>query len=98
CAPCSTGKKCLYPADCTSQLCNDQFLISDSSWKQTQTFTASWTDLTFNDSSWPNAVEETAFGGSPWFNSPPMLPACTAQWIRWWDSRSSGDNSTVYFR
>jgi hypothetical protein len=59
-----------------------------------------WNTLAFDDSSWPAAVSEGAWGNSPvWGMQPPMPPASPAQWIWWFDSRTTGDaNITVYFR
>lgn len=88
------------PGDPNDLTClNDSLRIgTDNSWKQTLNPGAGWEQLSFDDSSWSSSVDEGAHGGTPWF-SPLWFPADTpARWIWYYDSRSSGDTSTVYFR
>lgn len=88
------------PSDPNDLSCqnNTLRLATDSSWKQTLNFSSGWEQLGFDDSSWSPSVTEIAHGGSPW-NMPWWFPADTAaHWIWYYDSRFSGDLSTVYFR
>jgi YD repeat-containing protein len=77
---------------------NDGLHGTDTSWKQTLTPGSGWQNVGFNDSSWPSTVDEGAYGGSPWGSSPSFPTGTPAHWIWYYDSRSSGDSSTVYFR
>jgi hypothetical protein len=86
-------------SDCASNTCNDQFLFTDTTWKWSMTAPTGWNTVTFNDSAWSQAVSEGLHGtGPPWGASPPMPPATQAHWIWSYDSRSSGDVNTIYFR
>ncbi|MBL8951111.1 MAG: RHS repeat-associated core domain-containing protein [Myxococcaceae bacterium] len=69
------------------------------SWKQTTSAPAGgWLLPGFNDSSWSAATEQIAHGGWPWVTAPQFPVGTTAKWIWYYDSRFSGDTSTVYFR
>lgn len=72
-------------------------LGTDSTWKQTQTYSAGWETTSFNDNSWSAAVDEGAYGTQPWGSG--RLPTDTpSHWIWYYDSRGGYDTSTVYFR
>ena len=71
---------------------------TDSSWKQTLSPATGWEQLAFNDSTWSPSVQETAYGGSPWGVGASFPAGTPAKWIWYYDSRASGDTSTVFFR
>lgn len=47
---------------------------------------------------WMAATSETPMGGAPWYSISGMPPQTAAQWIWNYDSRSSSDTNTVFFR
>jgi len=70
-----------------------------TAWKWTlSTPPWNWMWPNYNDSSWPAAVDEGAYGTAPWYSSAPFPTGTPAHWIWHYDSRSSSDMDTVYFR
>ncbi|MEP7125925.1 MAG: putative metal-binding motif-containing protein, partial [Byssovorax sp.] len=72
-------------------------LVTTTAWKQSQTAPAGWQTYAFVDSSWLAAVDETAPPTAPW-GAMALPSGSAAHWIWSYDSRSSGDLQTVYFR
>jgi hypothetical protein len=53
-------------------------LVTDSSWRVSQTDTSGWTELGFDASTWIFATEVASVGDSPWGN---VIPNSAAKWI-----------------
>ncbi|MFO0756798.1 MAG: DNRLRE domain-containing protein [Byssovorax sp.] len=70
---------------------------TNASWKQTQNPAAGWQNTVFDDSTWANAVDEGAPPIAPW-GAVAMPSWSAAHWIWPYDSKSSADTFTVYFR
>jgi len=87
------------PADPNAGSCLSETLRfgTDNTWKQTQTFSSGWQNTGFDDSSWSNSVDEGGATTSPW-GAGGFQSNTPAHWIWYYDSRLSGDTSTVYFR
>lgn len=100
CLPCAVGQACIANTDCATGSCSDKFTQSDTTWKQSMTAPAGWNTAGFDDSAWPLAVSEGAWGtNSVWGSSPALPLGSTATWIWFYDSRpNGGDNATLYFR
>lgn len=73
---------------------------TDTSWKQlaNESVPANWNDVNFDDSSWPVAVDEGAYGTTPWGTIAGMPSDTTAHWIWNYDSRNGNDQGRVSFR
>ncbi|KAJ7632111.1 lectin [Roridomyces roridus] len=71
-------------------------IVSDTTWRYSISVPSGFEDLTFDDSSWPPAIAEGAYGVSPWGqigipSNPPVLSLTNADWI--WTSEISGGNA-----
>lgn len=77
-----------------------EYLSSNTHWLQTTvTPPATWKNVVFDSSTWTAAVDEGAVGISPWLtNFSPWPAGSYARWIWYYNSLSSGDTTTTYFR
>ena len=73
-----------------------QTVITDASWRATNTLTTGWELPGFDDSAWPAAVPLGAVGIAPWGAVLATLaPGSTAQWIWTYDPAAATSKPTV---
>ena len=65
----------------------DGFILTNSTWKCSNTWYAQWNDVVFNDSSWQPAVEIGLNGSPPWFQISSVH--ANASWI--WNNQGFTD-------
>jgi uncharacterized phage protein (TIGR02218 family) len=71
---------------------------TDATWKITLAPDFGWQDVSFDDSAWSEAIEQGTYPAQPWGSISGFETDTPAKWIWHYDSRTSNDNSTVYFR
>lgn len=73
-------------------------VVTSTAWKLTTTPPAAgWQNNGFNDDAWVSATDEGQLPTGPWANIA-MPSGSAAHWIWSYDSRSSSDTTTAYFR
>ncbi len=72
---------------------------TDAQWRRSVAPVGDWRQREYvEDDSWTAATEQARYGAGPWKADAPFPPATRASWIWSYDSSTSNDFLTVYFR
>jgi len=77
---------------------SDSSIVTNSLWKCTEDSAASgnWYTLTYNDVSWPSAVQEALNGGGAWSSTANTDDVSSSAYWIW--TRKAHDHMTIYCR
>ena len=75
-------------------------IYSTAQWKCSTSATAGWTSTPFDDSTWPAAIQQNAYGGGAWgtgvANNNGPAPTSASYWI--WTAQPYGEYAEAYCR